>query len=119
MRFTSAPVHSRSVRESSAKTAMNAAPPRIARPRRGASSSASTFKSASDVAADPAAVAIIPATQLGMATLVLSLVANPAGQVSEGQRAEEEVVEVAREKGVAMMRIIEGVVRRLAAEDAS
>jgi purine-nucleoside phosphorylase len=58
---------------------------------------------------------VLAANQLGVRTLVLSLVANPAGVVAEGATAEEEVLEVAGRTGRALMDVVEGVVERLGA----
>jgi len=57
---------------------------------------------------------VLAANQMGLRTLVLSLVANPAGVVAEGTTAEEEVLAVAGRTGRALMDIFEGVVERLA-----
>jgi purine-nucleoside phosphorylase len=57
---------------------------------------------------------VLAATQLGMRTLVLSLVANPAGVVKDDATAEEEVLAVGASLGGPLMRIVEGVVARLA-----
>ena len=59
---------------------------------------------------------VLAANQLGMRTLVLSLVANPAGEVAEGQTAETEVLEVAGRTGGDVMRVLAGVVERLGSE---
>jgi len=56
---------------------------------------------------------VLAANQMGLRTLVLSLVANPAGVVSEGATAEEEVLEVAGRTGRALMDIVEGVIEGL------
>jgi purine-nucleoside phosphorylase len=61
---------------------------------------------------------ILAATQLGMRTVVLSLVANPAGQVAEGATAEEEVLAVAGATGKRVTAIVEGIVARLGTESA-
>jgi len=58
---------------------------------------------------------VLAANQLAIRTLVLSLVANPAGVVAEGATAEEEVLEVAGRTGRALMDIVCGVVERLPA----
>jgi purine-nucleoside phosphorylase len=58
---------------------------------------------------------VLAANQLGLRTLVLSLVANPAGVVAEGATAEEEVLEVAGRTGRALMDVVERVVERLSA----
>lgn len=55
------------------------------------------------------------ATQLGMRSLVLALVANPAGEVAAGATAETEVLDVGRRTGSAVTRIVEEVVARLGA----
>jgi len=59
---------------------------------------------------------VLAANQLGMRTLVLSLVANPAGEVAEGETAESEVLEVAGRTGGDVMRVLAGVVARLGAD---
>lgn len=59
---------------------------------------------------------VLAATQLGMRTLVLSLVANPAGQVTTDATAEAEVLDVGRTHGARLMRIVAGVVERLGKE---
>ncbi len=56
---------------------------------------------------------ILAANQLGMRSLVLSLVANPAGVVAEGATAEDEVLEVAGRTGRAVMQILEAVIEGL------
>ncbi len=56
---------------------------------------------------------VLAAAQFGLAVLVLSLVANPAGQVAEGARAEDEVLAVGAQSGARLMRVVEGVVERL------
>jgi purine-nucleoside phosphorylase len=56
---------------------------------------------------------VTAATQLGMQTLVLALVANPAGVVAEGQSAETEVLEEGQRSGARLTRIVEEVVARL------
>lgn len=61
---------------------------------------------------------VIAATQLGMATLVLSFVANAAGVVADGATAESEVLDAGRRLGGRVTRILEGVVARLPEEDA-
>lgn len=58
---------------------------------------------------------ILAATQLGMRILVLSLVANAAGVVADGASAAEEVLEVGLQTGERLMRVVEGVVKRLEA----
>jgi purine-nucleoside phosphorylase len=57
---------------------------------------------------------VLAANQLRLRTLVLSLVANPAGEVAEGETAESEVLEVAGRTGGDVMRVLAGVVERLA-----
>ena len=57
---------------------------------------------------------VLAANQMGIHTLVLSLVANPAGVVADGRTAEEEVLEVAGRTGRRLMDVLEGVVERLA-----
>jgi purine-nucleoside phosphorylase len=59
---------------------------------------------------------VLAATQLGMRTLVLSLVANPAGQVTTDATAEDEVLEVGRTHGARLMEVVAGVVERLGRE---
>ena len=61
---------------------------------------------------------IAAAAQLGMRTLVLSLVANPAGVVQEGHTAESEVLEAGQRTGARLTRIVEEVVARLSPGDA-
>jgi purine-nucleoside phosphorylase len=56
---------------------------------------------------------ILAATQLGMRTLVLSFVANPAGVVKDDTTAEAEVLATAASLGASVTRIVEGVVARL------
>jgi purine-nucleoside phosphorylase len=59
------------------------------------------------------------ATQLGMRTLALSLVANAAGVVAAGMSAEDEVLTAGRSLGARLTAIVEGVVGRVArGEDA-
>jgi purine-nucleoside phosphorylase len=59
---------------------------------------------------------VLAATQLGMRTLVLSLVANPAGQLTTDATAEDEVLEVGRTHGARLMEVVAGVVERLGRE---
>jgi purine-nucleoside phosphorylase len=56
---------------------------------------------------------VIAATQLGMRTLVLSFVANPAGVVKDDTTAEAEVLATAASLGASVTRIVEGVVARI------
>jgi len=56
---------------------------------------------------------ILAATQLGMKTLVLSFVANPAGVVKDDATAEAEVLATAAAHGARVTRIVEGVIARL------
>jgi purine-nucleoside phosphorylase len=56
---------------------------------------------------------ILAATQLGMRTLVLSFVANPAGVVKDDTTAEAEVLATAASLGASVTRIVEGVVARI------
>ncbi len=56
---------------------------------------------------------VLAAGQLGLRTLVLSLVANPAGVVAEGESAESEVLAVAARTGGDVVRVLAGVVERL------
>lgn len=56
---------------------------------------------------------VLAATQLGLRTLVLSFVANPAGEVSGDMTAEEEVLHVARTRGDALRKLVEGIVAEL------
>jgi purine-nucleoside phosphorylase len=56
---------------------------------------------------------ILAATQLGMRTLVLSFVANPAGVVKDDSTAEAEVLATAASLGASLTRIVEGVVARI------
>lgn len=56
---------------------------------------------------------VIAATQVRMRTLVLSLVANPAGQVQAGMTAEAEVLEAGHRTGTRLARLIEEIVARL------
>ncbi len=58
---------------------------------------------------------VLAANQMGLRTLVLSLVANPAGEVADGKTATEEVLEVAGRRSGDLLRIVEGVVARLGA----
>jgi purine-nucleoside phosphorylase len=58
---------------------------------------------------------LLAATQLGMRTLVLSLVANPAGAVEDGVTAEAEVLQVARGAGPKLARLLEEIVARIGA----
>lgn len=58
------------------------------------------------------------AAQLAMRTLVLSLVANPAGQVQAGMSAEAEVLETGQRTGARLARLIEEIVARLPEGDA-
>jgi purine-nucleoside phosphorylase len=62
---------------------------------------------------------VLAATQLGMKTLVLSLVANPAGVVQEGVSAADEVLDAGRAHGARLTRLLEEIVARLGPEDAS
>lgn len=55
---------------------------------------------------------VVAATQMGMRTLVLSLVANPAGRVQDGQTAESEVLSMGHRAGTRLMRIVEETVAR-------
>lgn len=59
---------------------------------------------------------VLAATQLGMRTLVFSLVANPAGEVQQGMSAEAEVLGVGRRAGAALARVVEETIVRLGAE---
>ncbi len=57
----------------------------------------------------------LAATQLGMRTLVLSFVANPAGVVAPDATAESEVLATAASLGARVTRIVEGVIARVGA----
>ncbi len=57
---------------------------------------------------------VIAAAQLGLRTLALSLVANPAGRVAPGESAEKEVLAVGAKSGKRLMDVVEGVVAGLA-----
>ncbi|MCE9634938.1 MAG: purine-nucleoside phosphorylase [Planctomycetes bacterium] len=59
---------------------------------------------------------ITAAAQLGMKTLVLSLVANPAGVVQAGQSAESEVLETGHSHGPRLTQLVEEIVRRIGAD---
>jgi len=58
---------------------------------------------------------VLAAAQLGLQTLVLSLVVNPAGEVAAGKTAAEEVVEVAAARSADLLRLITGIVERIGA----
>ncbi len=58
---------------------------------------------------------VLAAAQMGLQTLVLSLVVNPAGEVAAGKTAEEEVVEVAGARSADLLRLITGIVERIGA----
>lgn len=55
------------------------------------------------------------AAQLGMRTLVLSFVANPAGVVADGMTAEAEVLEAGQRMGTRLTGIVEAVLARIGA----
>jgi purine-nucleoside phosphorylase len=60
---------------------------------------------------------VLAATQLGMRTLVLSFVANPAGVVKDDTTAEAEVLATAGSLGASLTKIVEGVVARIARQN--
>ncbi|MCG3135588.1 MAG: Purine nucleoside phosphorylase 1 [Planctomycetes bacterium] len=57
---------------------------------------------------------VTAAAQLGMRTLVLSLVANPAGVVADGKTAESEVLEEGHRSGARVTSVVEGVLGAIA-----
>lgn len=62
---------------------------------------------------------VLAATQVGLKTLVLSFVANPAGEVMSDMTAEEEVLHVARTRGDRLRKLVEGIVQALPPAEAS
>lgn len=62
---------------------------------------------------------VTAAAQAGMRTLVLSLIANPAGVVADGKTAESEVLEEGQRTGTRVTAIVEAVLGQIASgEDA-
>jgi purine-nucleoside phosphorylase len=59
---------------------------------------------------------VIALTQFGVRTLVLSMVANPAGEVAAGQTAEAEVLDAGKTHGARLTRLLEEIVARIGAE---
>jgi purine-nucleoside phosphorylase len=68
-----------------------------------------------DVCGMSTVLELLAATQLGMATLVLSLVTNPAGVVQAGVSAEEEVLQAGASRAGRLGNLVAAIVARCAA----